>query len=324
MDIRQLRYFVAVADAGNIHQAARRLHVAQPALSRRIRELEEELGATLFERLPRGVRLTAEGGIFLQDSRQILAAVGRARERLEHAKKGEVGSLRLAFHGHVAEQPSFPRIIRAYRMAHPQVSLDLLPLSSQAQSAAISSDAIDVGFSYNARENSPELSSRSVEVDFFTLAVPRGHRLARAKKPIRLTDLRDEAFVFPSRDQHRVIHDRLMSACLRGGLTPQVLQEASNEHVIMGLVSTGMALSFTYSTARPSESVVLKPVVGFRVPLSLDLVWRPGDRSPVVMQFVEFAGSRWAQERKRRPSSSRGQVKPCAPAKDACSASFGA
>src|SRR4051812_19912794 len=129
MELRHFRYFLAVAEELNFHRAARRLHLAQPALSRQIQDLEEELGARLFDRLPRGVQLTKAGEAYVEHVRKILSDVDEANAHIKQVQQGEVGTLRIGFNDVASSDPSFAESIRRFRSRYPKVRIDLAPMT---------------------------------------------------------------------------------------------------------------------------------------------------------------------------------------------------
>jgi DNA-binding transcriptional LysR family regulator len=160
MELRHLRYFLAVGEEQHYGRAARRLRVAQPALSRQIQDLEEEIGFKLFERLPRGVRLSAAGQLFLEDARRILQEVTDAAARAARAARvarGQSGTLRVGFTESTSWRGVVPRSIRRFREVQPDAELQLQPLPSLVQLEAIRSGRLDAGFVFNMPKTDPEL-----------------------------------------------------------------------------------------------------------------------------------------------------------------------
>jgi DNA-binding transcriptional LysR family regulator len=146
MELRHLRYFVAVGEEQHYRRASRRLRVAQPALSRQIRELEEEVGFKLFDRLPRGVKLSAAGRLFLEDARRILQAVSEATARADHVARGQSGTLRVGFTENASWHGVVPDSFRLFREQQPDAELQLQPAASLEQLDAIRSGRLDAGF----------------------------------------------------------------------------------------------------------------------------------------------------------------------------------
>jgi DNA-binding transcriptional LysR family regulator len=262
--------------------------VAQPALSRQIQDLEEELGFKLFERLPRGVKLNAAGKLFLQDARRILQDVNEAAARAGLVARGLSGTLRVGFTENASWRGVVPDSFRRFRQQQPDAELQLKPAASLEQLEAIRSGRLDGGFVNFMPESDPELGQLLVARQHVELAAPKRHPLTRLKK-LRLRDLTDAPFVWFPRRANPAFYDRMMLECYRGGLkSPRVVQEGVNEPTILSLVSTGMGVGWVLATARwrCPESVVILPVVDLNMPLTLALVWRKDNTSPLLANFI--------------------------------------
>jgi len=287
MELRQLRYFQAVAEEANFHRAAERLHVAQPALSRQIHSLEQSLGVTLFERQPRGVRLSQAGQVLLDDARRILDDIARAQERVRRADQGEFGVLRIGFNEIAARQPYLPSLFQAVRSRFPGIDMKLTLLASQPQLDALRTGEIDAGFLFHRPQSDGDLTALAIDEDDYAVAMPRAHRLAR-KKRLRLIDMQDEPFIMMSQRANRVLYERLMAACVAGGLVPRQVHEANNEFAIVNLVAAGVGLAFiNRSFNHPVSDVVVRVIDDLSVPVRLELVWRRDNRSMALARFVE-------------------------------------
>jgi len=219
MELRHLRYFVAVGEEQHYGRAARRLRVAQPALSRQIQDLEEELGFTLFERLPRGVRLSAAGKLFLEDARRILQEVNEAADRAAPVARGLSGTLRVGFTENASWRGVVPDSFRRFREQQPDAELQLQPAASLEQFEAVRSGRLDAGFVNFMPKSDPELDQLRVAIQHIELAVPRRHPLSKLKK-LRLRDLTDVPFVWFPRWASPAFYDRLMHACYRFEVSP--------------------------------------------------------------------------------------------------------
>src|SRR6201993_1001294 len=289
MELRHLRYFVAIGEEQHYGRAARRLHVAQPALSRQIQYLEEELGFNLFERLPRGVKLNAAGKLFLEDVRRFLQELSDAAVRAGRVASGRSGTLRVGFTENASWRGVVPDSFRRYRERQPDAELQLQPEASLAQLEAIRSGRLDAGFVNFMPESDPELDQLLVARQHVELAVPKGHPFTKLKK-LRLRDLADAPFVWFPRLPSPAFYDRMMHECYLGGLkSPRIVQEGMNEATILSLVSTGLGVGWVLETARwrCPETVVVSPVVDLNMPLTLALAWRRDNTSPLLAKFVD-------------------------------------
>src|SRR5580704_16029122 len=200
MELRHLRYFVAVGEEQHYGRAARRLRVAQPALSRQILDLEKELGFRLFERLPRGVKLSAAGMLFLVDARRILQDVNEAVGRAARVARGQSGTLRVGFTESASWRGVVPESFRRFREMQPDAELQLQSSPSLVQLEAVRSSRLDAGFVFNMPKADLELDGLPVAMQRIELAAPRGHPLTKLKQ-VRLRDLTGASFVwFPRRE----------------------------------------------------------------------------------------------------------------------------
>jgi DNA-binding transcriptional LysR family regulator len=288
MELRHLRYFVAVGEEQHYGRASRRLRVAQPALSRQIQDLEEEIGFKLFERLPRGVKLNPAGKLFLEDARRILQEISDAAARAARVARGRSGTLRVGFTENASWRGVVPDSFRRFREKQPDAELQLHPAASLDQIEAIRAGRLDAGFVNFMPDADPELDQLAVGNPHVELAVPKRHPLAKLKKA-RLRDLVDAAFVWFPRWAGPAFYDQLMEACYRGGLkSPRIVQEGNNEATILSLVSTGLGVGWVLGTARwrSPATVAILPVVDLNVTLRLALAWRRDNTSPLLVSFI--------------------------------------
>lgn len=306
MELRHLRYFLAVAEDENFHRAAERLHIAQPALSRQIRALEQTVGVALFERLPRGIRLSAPGRAFLEDVRRILDEVAHAQERARRVAQGQVGTVRIGFNEIAARQPYLPGFFQAARTRFPDLDIKPTLLASQVQLDALHTDQIDAGFLFHRPLEDELLQAMRVDDDDYAIALPRTHRLA-AKRKLMLADLRGEPFIMMSSQSNRMLYARLIAACAAGGLVPRQVSEANNEYAIVNLVAAGVGLAFLNRSfaAHPLPGVVLREPQDLSVPVQLELVWRRDDRSPALARFIETVSESEEVRRLARANESK-------------------
>ena len=279
---------MAVGEEQHYGRAALRLRVVQPALSRQIQDLEEEVGFKLFERLPRGVKLSPAGKLFLEDARRILQEVNEAAARAARVARGQSGTLRVGFSENASWRGVVPESLRRFREIQPDAELQLQPLPSLEQLEAIRSGRLDAGFVLDMPKADPELERLRVAIQRIELAVPTGHPLTKLKE-LRLRDLTDASFVWFPRRASPALYDRLMRECFRGGLkSPRIVQDGLNEATILSLVATGLGVGWVLGTARwrCPKSVVITSVVDLNVPLLLALAWRKDNKSPLLASFV--------------------------------------
>src|ERR1700751_2971005 len=206
MELRHLRYFVAIGEEENYRRAAQRLNVAQTALSTQIQDLEAELGFKLFDRLPRGVKLSAAGKGFLADARRILRDVNEAASRAARVARGQSGTLRVGFTEQASWRGVVPESLRRFRKRQPDAELQLTPATSLEQIEAMRSGRLDAGFVFNMPKPDTELDQIAVALQRVELAVPKRHPLIKLKN-LRLQDLADAPFVWFPRQESPAFYE---------------------------------------------------------------------------------------------------------------------
>jgi DNA-binding transcriptional LysR family regulator len=243
MELRHLRYFLAVAEELSFTRAARRLHIGQPPLSLQIKALEAELGLMLFERTKRRVALTAAGERFLVSTRQILAEAERAVDEARRAARGEIGELRIGFTASLPFTSFLPGVIRAFHDAFPKVTLNLVEMFTASQIEAIMAGRLEIGFlRHTGQDAPPELSLRPIRRDPLRLAVHARHRLARART-VSFAQLRDENFITYPLSAGTGLSLPLRQLALAAGFEPHVVQEAREATTQIGLVAAGLGVA---------------------------------------------------------------------------------
>lgn len=289
MQFRHLRYFIAVGEEQHFGKAARRLRVAQPALSRQIQDLEREIGFELFDRLSRGVQLNAAGKLFLNDARRILQENQDAVSQARRVAEGRAGTLKIGFTQSLAWRGIFTEALRAFRGRHSGVDFQLRPMPSAEQLPLVQSGSLDAGFAYNMTPVPPDLGELRIGFVTLLLAVPVGHPLTK-KKAVRLKNLTDERFTLAPRWSNPLFLDTLIAECARGGLRNiQIAQEAASEPVMLSMVAYGAGVAFVSSCSRwghPSDTVLL-PVSDLKLRLPSGLIWRKGNSSPLLANFLD-------------------------------------
>ena len=248
MDIRHLRYFVAVAEEGTVTRAAERLGIQQPPLSQQIRQLEDELGTRLLRRLPRGVELTEAGRVLLAEAREILDRMGRAVARVRRSGKGEEGSLAIGFTSSASFHPFVLDAIRAFGEAHPRVSLALEESNTGELVTNIHAEQMDVAFIRSPVKLVQGLVVHRLLDEEMFAAIPADHPLAaagrrKAPQPLPLTALKDERMILYRRRTGPGLYDTIVSACHAAGFTPSVEQEAPRIVSTLNLVAAGVGVS---------------------------------------------------------------------------------
>ncbi|WP_066731985.1 LysR family transcriptional regulator [Cupriavidus sp. D384] len=297
MDLRQLRYFVTVAEELHFGRAARRLAMTQPPLSQQIQALEEEIGVQLFVRTRRSVMLTPAGQQWLPEVRRVLADAGALPGLAQRLARGEVGSLALAFVS-TADYGILPDLLRHFRAQHPDVQLQLREATSDVQLEALAEGTIDAGLVI--RPQLPVmphgLSYLPLVREPLVLAVPDGWRPAGSTSVPQAVALRDAAreplVIFPRRSAP-AFYDIITGYYARDGLTPVIAQEAIQMQTIVSLVSAGMGVALVPASLRNLRrtGVSYLTLLDAGPEIETGLAWREGAAgvAPVLRSFIDIA-----------------------------------
>jgi len=291
MELRHFRYFVAVAEERNFTRAAERLGIQQPPLSKQIADLERELGARLFERVPQGAEPTQAGKALLVEVYRVFAAVDRAILVVAQAHRGETGSLSIGFTASAAFNPMVNGSVRAFRSKWPTVELSLSEVNSEALLASVLVGDIDAAF-VRPTENQPAgIHFRALPDEPTLVALPEGHPLARHER-VRLDQLRDEPFILFPRAIGPSLYDEIRSACRTAGIEPRIIQQAPQIASTLSLVGTGLGVSVVpASMARiQMEGVALRAITGEAPVARLSMAYRSGAIPTVLENFLKELG----------------------------------
>ena len=290
IELRHLRYFIAVAEELNFSRAAERVHMAQPPLSAAIRQLERDLGVELFIRTTREVRLTDAGRAFLQGARRTLAEAERAAADAKRAAAGELGRLRIAYSWSTRFE-TLPALGRAFRASHPDVELLAQEMWNARMPAAFASGGIDVALSL-CPEIAPELELAPIRAERVVALLPESHPLAR-ENAIPLSALADEEFVVFPRDIAPRLHDAFMAIYRRAGFEPRVRNESFHTGWDLGVLAEIPAAAVAPQTVTGGlpDGVLAVAISEPTDSLETCLVWREDDTSPAVAAFVAAARS---------------------------------
>ena len=285
LELRHLRYFVAVAEELHFGRAAQRLGMAQPPLSQQIQRLEQIIGARLFERTSRRVQLTDAGNALLPDARRLLAGAEAALLAARRAGRGEQGELRVAFAATVMFL-ALPEIIRAFRDRFPGVHLDLREMPTGPQLAGIKAGEIDIGF-VREPEPDPELDIVTVMREPLRIAVPKGHPLA-SRATISVRHLADEPFVLFPAELAPGLHAQVMSLCRAAGFTPRVVEESRELYTSVSLVEAGIGVSILPASVEKLgwRGVRYRAIPSASAETRIAAAWRKDRGRPVVEAFM--------------------------------------
>jgi DNA-binding transcriptional LysR family regulator len=284
VEIRQLQYFVAVAQTRHFGRAAERLHMAQSPLSQAIRQLEAQLGATLFDRTTRRVELTPAGEALLRDAERILGSIEAAQTRVRLVGAGRTGLLRVGATG-LAAYRQLPQLARIATRELPGLELRFEPdLLTPAQEQALQEDRIDLAVLRPPLRRAG-LASRLVARERLVVAVPQSHRLA-GDEPVRLAELRDEDFVVYGVPDS-VVDGAVTQACLSAGFLPRRVHAAAQTSILLTLVAAGLGVAVLPEAALALrvQGVQLIPVAD-EVSIDLAIAWRREDPSPALARLL--------------------------------------
>jgi DNA-binding transcriptional LysR family regulator len=301
MELRHLRYFLAVAEELHFGRAALRLRIAQPPLSQQIRKLEQELGVDLFTRTKRRVELTPAGCAFLEEARHVLAQAGRAVRSAQQAGRGEIGHLAIGFVPS-ADLDVLPRVLRAWRQRFPRVEMELHALLPAEQVEALRDGRIQVGF-VRMPVDDGGLIVEPIQREPLLAVLPRGHRLARSRS-VRLAELAGDTMIVFPRHVAPGYHDVFISACRSAGFTPRVLHPGSMQ-TNLALVSAGLGVTLLPSSIRNlrRSGVVYRPLAPPVPHVELAAAYLGDHGSAVLAAFLQVLRDVLSAPRPRRAAA---------------------
>ncbi|KWX01507.1 Transcriptional regulator [Carbonactinospora thermoautotrophica] len=291
MELRHVRYFVAVAEEQSFTRAAERLRIAQSPLSQQIRKLERELGVELFVRTTRSVQLTHAGRVFYERARHLLVGSDEAITATRKAARGELGRLSLGFTGSVTYE-LLPALVRAYHERNPDVTLDLhSEMLTPAQVEAILEGRIAVGL-LRPPVNAKGLVVEVLREEPLGVLLPTEHPAAAARA-LALESLHDEIFVgYPSKPPS-TMHSVMLSVCRQAGFIPRICQEAAETATLVALVAAGLGMALVPASVQHLriDGATYRPICSPRATVQLALAYQEGEVTPLVRRYLETARS---------------------------------
>lgn len=287
MELRQLRYFIEVAEALSFTKAARKLHVSQPPISRQIVRLEQEIGTPLFTRNKQSVALTEAGRAFYEQAKLTLASAQHAITSARRAGEGHVGRLSLGFGGLTAYW--WPQVLAQFRAESPSVELVLHPFQLAYQLGAVREDKIDVGMVVLPIEDD-DLATARFTSEALWVALPQGHPLA-AHRSLALSQLAQAEFVMVPWSRGFGFGRLTMRICSRAGFVPRVVQEAEPMESVIGMVGAGVGIAIVPALVRqlPVARVVYRPIKERFARAEIAMAWSKDNHSPVLQRFLAVA-----------------------------------
>lgn len=288
MELRHLKYFIALAEELHFGRAAKRLGMSQPPLSQQIKQLEEEIGVVLLKRTKRQVALTAAGEVFLGEARKSLAQASHAVQAAQRAARGEIGQLSVGFVSS-AVYGKVPSIFSLMRSRYPGVSLLLQDLTSEEQVEALKVNRIDVGLVRPPVVDAEALAMRVIWQEALMVALPEGNPLTRQEE-IAIEELAEESFIQIPRHVAPGYYDQCIRICARAGFSPKIVQEARTTPTIVSLIAGGMGVSILPASllSLQRSGVVYRPLQKPAPTTDMAVIWRPADKSPTLRSFLEI------------------------------------
>lgn len=281
MELRHLRYFAVLADELHFGRAAERLAISQPPLSVAIRQLEDTVGARLFERNSKQVRLTPAGQALRASARKLLRQAEEAALEAREVAAGSAGRLRIGFVGAMLYR-GLPQALRAFQASHPAVRISLAELNSAEQITDLLHDRLDLGFMHTARLPQ-DLASRLLLTEPFVACLPTHHALAR-QRVLEVGALRDQPFVLFARAASPDYHERLLAICAQSGFLPEVRHEVRHWLAVVSMVAQGLGVALVPQAMQRSalKGAVFRPLDGVTAQSEAYGVWRPGPQNVLV------------------------------------------
>jgi DNA-binding transcriptional LysR family regulator len=290
MELRHIRYFLAVAEERNFTRAAARIGIGQPPLSQQIKDLESEIGAPLFHRIPQGAELTEAGRAFLENVQVIPHQAERAIRAARRAARGEIGSLRVGFTGSAPFNPIATAAIRSFKRTYPDVDLSLEEANTSRLIAELRENMLDVVFLRSEALESDDLQLRSLSDEPMLVVLPASHPAAKSAK-VDLSRLRNDALILTPRGVGQTLFDTVISTCRRAGFEPILGQSAPQMGSVVNLVAAELGFSLVPASMRQLQvtGVAYREIEGAAPIAKLALAHRRDDISTIVRNFIALA-----------------------------------
>lgn len=291
LNLRQFKYFVAVAEELHFTRAAARLNIGQPPLSLQIQAIERELGVLLLNRTHRKVELTPAGEIFLQEARQTLLQAEHAVNVAARAAKGEMGTIKLSFVTSLPLIKVFTETIRSFRLQNPDIHLELKISSSKEIIEEVLIGTVDVGFTRPPASTVLPSSLKAMPVyeDNLMAVLPIDHPLNARSGPIAIEELKDEKFVLRPRGSGVGFYEQVFQICAKAGFSPQIVQEAIEATTTQGLVAAGVGITIAPQALKSinAHGVTWREIANANVNSKVQLIHSPNNPNPILDQLLE-------------------------------------
>lgn len=288
IELRQIEYFIAVAEELNFRRAAERLHMAQPPLSRQIRQLEQALGVKLLHRTTRQIELTAAGQTYLTEAKRVLVQVQQATAIAKLAEQGKFGHLRIGFEGSSAYD-IVPMSVRAFREKFSDISVSVHEMATSDQVQAIRDGQLEFGFGGALRLNGHDLIVKTILQESLIAVLPQDHVLAN-QPGINLSILRDETFIICPRHSQCGLYDHIIAVCYQAGFSPKLIQETQEVQSILGFVAAGLGVALLPAAVQHLQRshIIYRTFNPPLERLNLALAWHPENESPMLPAFADI------------------------------------
>jgi len=307
MELRHLRYFLSAGEHLQFGRAARALGVRQPTISRQVRALEDQLGVSLFDRHPRGIRLTYAGRALFTDAQRIITDLDRAEQRALRAGRAEIGTLRIAFYSSLVGG-NLTGLLREHRSRWPEVDLVLVEADPVHQLSLLAERRIDLAvLAAEDAHRHPDLESAAWWTERVFVALPEGHALT-GRSSVSWVDLRDETFVVRAYETGPVIYNWLARRVAPNRLLPKIQQQDISREGLLGLVEAGFGLTIVSepATLLGVPGVIYRPITDDNAQIGIRAAWLRENINPVLRRFLSFV-PQWL---KRHPVEHRASQPP--------------
>lgn len=300
MELRHLRYFLAVAEQLHFGRAAARLYIAQPPLSQQIKQLETEIGVKLFNRTKRSVELTEAGKVFQREAYAVLERLDKGVLKAQQAARGKAGWLSIGFVSSVNNE-ILPNVLRKFRRQCPDVEIFLQEMQNPEQNQALLEKTIHIGFARMPVESSA-LNSRIIAREPLIVALPASHKLTK-KNTLKLAELVGEPFIVFSQSRPSPFFDYVMRLCAEAGFQPNVVQQVGEIQTALGLVAAEIGVTLVPASTENlhREGVIYKPLAAPLI-IEMTMQYRKDETSPVVAGFLEVIQALYPVDEPKTPA----------------------
>lgn len=290
MDMRHIRYFLAVKELKSFTRAAEKLNIAQPPLSMQIRDLETEIGVQLFNRSVQGTELTEAGKMFYESVKDLPGKFALAIDAAQRAEKGLIGLLRLGFTGSTGINPIVPSMIQNFRQKYPKVQLQISEATTEDLCEALNAGQIDVAFLRTHGEVQGDFTTELLVQEPLMAVLPKNHPLAFSKTILTLSELREEPFILSMVEKKASLYGAIINACNASGFIPNVVMTVPHILSILTLVAAGVGVSLVPASMRELSlpGIVFREMREQDIFIGLSVSWRVKNENPATRNFISL------------------------------------